>query len=81
MALFEHLDRMASPDISIVCSDGVWVDCHKIILISFSPFVGEILKQSESDIIIAPDIKSIDLIELFDVSYGVKIGSIFALTI
>ena len=75
MALFEDLDRMASPDISIVCSDGVWVDCHKIILISFSPFVGEILKQSESDIIIAPDIKSIDLIDLFDVSYGVKTGS------
>jgi hypothetical protein len=71
MAVFENLNRRVSTDLTFVCSDGQ-VGCHELIISSFAPFVKMLLKESCSDVIITPDIKRADLLEVLDVCYGAR---------
>ena len=72
MAMLDNLDRNLSPDLIFACSDGE-VNCHKLVICSFSPFVKQMLKECGSNVIIMPDVKKIDFVDVLDVSYGVQL--------
>ena len=71
MAVFENFNRQVVPDLTFICSDGQ-VECHKVVVSSFAPYVKMLLIETDSDVIIAPGFKKVEFLEMLDVCYGVK---------